>query len=301
MNWLAATLISYSLFAFTALIDRYILTKLSTPPKVYAFYVALLSTLVLAAAPFVAFFVPSLKLLFLCLATGMIFIFFLYWLYRAEMQFEVSRVVPAIGGLVPLFTFGLSRLFYPQQEEMSLSGMIAFLVLIIGSVIVSLNLKKRISIQSLKYSTIAAFLTSLVFILSKEIFSSLPFWTGMIWKSLGGIPAALILLSFKDVRKAIFFNKNQFPKKKITALLANQVLGGTATIIQNWAIALSPIIYLPFINALAGFQYILLLVFSVLISFKLPGILKEELDRKTVFQKSIGILLIIGGLFLLNV
>jgi len=70
-------------------------------------------------------------------------------------------------------------------------------------------------------------------------------------------------------------------------------------VLQNWAVALAPLIYLAFINALQGVQYVFLLIFTAFLSLKLPQILKEEISRKIISQKIIAILLIGGGLAIL--
>jgi hypothetical protein len=56
---------------------------------------------------------------------------------------------------------------------------------------------------------------------------------------------------------------------------------------------------MPFINALQGVQYVFLLIFAIILSFKLPKILKEEISREIIFQKVAAILLIGAGLILI--
>jgi len=50
---------------------------------------------------------------------------------------------------------------------------------------------------------------------------------------------------------------------------------------------------------LEGTKYVFLLIFTILLSLKLPQILKEEISRKILFQKIIAILLIGLGLSLI--
>ena len=76
-------------------------------------------------------------------------------------------------------------------------------------------------------------------------------------------------------------------------------MGAGASILQNWAIFLAPLVYVAIINALQGINYAFLLVFIIFLSLKFPKILKEEVSREILFQKIIAILLIGGGLVLL--
>jgi hypothetical protein len=77
-------------------------------------------------------------------------------------------------------------------------------------------------------------------------------------------------------------------------------MGALANILQNWAIALSPLVYVSLINALQGIQYAFLLIFTVFISLKFPKILKEEIKSQILIQKIFAIFLIIIGLAILS-
>jgi len=77
-------------------------------------------------------------------------------------------------------------------------------------------------------------------------------------------------------------------------------MGAGASILQNWAIFLAPLVYVAIINALQGINYAFLLVFIIFLSLKFPQILKEEISKKILLQKIIAILLISAGLFLLT-
>lgn len=127
--------------------------------------------------------------------------------------------------------------------------------------------------------------------------------------------AICFFIFFPEIRKEIFkkftpyrpaesgtgTRREKFPKKTAVIFLSNQAAGAGAAILQNWAIALVPLIYLPFINALQGSQYAFLFVFAIILSFKFPQILKEEISREIILQKIIAISLIGGGLVLLSI
>lgn len=249
--------------------------------------------------PFVDFFVPDPSQIFLSILAGFIFVFALFGFYTALENFEASRIVPAVGGFLPLFTFGLVFLFLAGQEILSFWKFLALFLLIIGSILIALEREKLITLRSLPISALAAFLFALSFVLAKYVYLAQPFWSGFIWMRIGGFFAAICFLFTKEVQKEIFKGKFTFKKKTVTIFLFNQVIGAGAFVLQNWAIALVPLTFLPFINALEGIKYGFLLIFSVLLSLKFPQILKEEISREVLFQKIIAILLIVGGLVLL--
>ena len=106
MMWLLIAILSYFFFSLASLGDRYILIG-PPKPKVYAFYVGVLGIVVLLLLPFVQFSLPSFSLLVLTLFTGLIFVLSLISLYYGLEKFEVSRIIPALGGFLPIFTFNL--------------------------------------------------------------------------------------------------------------------------------------------------------------------------------------------------
>ncbi len=110
MSWLLVTISAYFLFAIVALVDKYLLGGLMPSPKVYAFYVAALGILALVLIPF-GFLIPAPFQIFLALLAGIFHILAIFTYFSGLQYFETSRIVPAIGGLLPLFVFGLTYIF----------------------------------------------------------------------------------------------------------------------------------------------------------------------------------------------
>ncbi len=298
MLWLVVAISAYFLFALVALGDKYLLAG-PPNPKSYSFYVGTLGILVLVLIPFVGFSIPETSQVLLGLLAGAVFIFALFGLYTALENFEVSKIVPAIGGLLPLFTFGLVYLFSGGEGILSSWKILAFILLLAGSVLIVFEKGKSITSKSLRISVLTALLFAIAFILTKFVYLSQPFWSGFIWMRIGGFLAAICFIFTKEVKSEIFERKFTFQKKTGTIFLFNQGIGSGAFILQNWAIALVPLGFLAFINALEGTKYLFLLIFTILLALKFPKILKEEISRKILFQKILAILLIGGGLALL--
>ncbi len=320
MTWLIAAISAYFILAVVFLVDKYLLTKAIPNPKVYAFYVGALGISVLVLAPFVGFYVPEISQLILGVLSGVFFIYGLFWLYKTLKLFEPSRVVPAIGGLTPFFVFGFIYIFTLGQETLSLKELAAFILLVLGSIFITIKKEKLASFRSLKFSALTAFLLALSFVLVKYVYLVQPFWNGFIWRCIGGfLTAACFFVFFPDVRKEIFRARSSKERgeesrvsfygkenlqtgksiKTAVIFLSNQAAGAGATILQNWAIALAPLIYIPFVNALQGTQYAFLFVMAIILSLRSPEILKEEISREVVLQKIIAIILIGAGLALL--
>lgn len=318
MTWLLITISFYFIFSIVSLVDKYLLGGRIPSPKVYTFYVGALGVLVLFLLPFVGFEIPVFPQIVLALFAGAIYIFALFWFFKGLQLFEASRIVPAIGGLVPLFTLGLTCLFSWGKETLSFLDIIALLLLVFGSILIASERAREISWGSLKLSILVAFLFSLSFVLTKYVYLAQPFWNGFIWKSIGGfLMATCFFIFFPEIKKEIFknrtsegsegkeegktlfFRREKFPKKTTAIFITNQAAGAGANILQNWAIALAPLAYVAIINALQGVQYVFLLIFTIFLSLKLPQIVKEEISKGILFQKIVAILFIGLGLVIL--
>ncbi|MBU1045770.1 hypothetical protein KJ616_01450 [Patescibacteria group bacterium] len=310
MLWIIFAIIAYFLLAISAVIDDFLLTGPLAKPKLYAFYVSVLGILVFVLAPF-GFTIPDSLTLLIALLSGALWFFALLGLFESLRLFEASRVIPAIGGILPIFTLILSYIFAWQSkdtfEPLSSAKILAFLLLIVGSVFISSEKKRGVTQKSFILSSLTAFLFALSFLTAKLVYISQPFISGLIWIKVGGFLIALLFLFSKEVKGEIFKKKkapwSSFLKKPKIALLfiSNQIIGAGAGILQNLAIFLAPLSYLAFINALEGTRYVFLLIFTIILSYKFPKFLADEVSKKIIIQKIFAILFIIAGLVLLAV
>jgi drug/metabolite transporter (DMT)-like permease len=303
MSWLTITIIAYFLQALSALGDKFFLSK-QLNPKTYAFYGGVLGSIVLLLIPFVGFSLPDCYNLLICFLTGSIFVMAVLIFYQGLEKFEVSRIVPAIGALLPIFTFILSFLFFKEKNLLDFKIIFSFPLLVLGSFFITRNPNKKISLNSFrpfKISLFSAFLFSLFFILSKYIFNTFSFWNGFILIRLGSLLTALLFIFTKEVKEEIFGGKFAFKNKKMAALfLLNQATAGGGVILQNLAIALASASYLAIINALEGIRYVFVFLFTIFLSKKFPTILEEKITKKSVLEKIIAILFIVFGFIILT-
>ncbi len=298
MIWILIAIFSYFLLAVTALGDDYLLAG-PPEPKSYTFFINAPGILLLLLIPFVGFIMPDQHQMLLAILAGGAFVFACFFLYSALEQFEASRVIPAIGGTLPLFTMGIVYVLSKGNISFSSKDLIAFLLLVAGSVLISVKKGKTISFKSFVFSASAAFLFSLSFVLMKNLYLVLPFWTTLIISRAGAFLVSLLFLFDQGVRAAVFQKKPVFKKKTGLIFIANQGVGALASLLQNWAVAIAPLGYLAFINALEGTRYVFLFGLSILLSTKFPKIAEEKISKENILQKTIAILIIISGLALL--
>ncbi|TSC75436.1 MAG: Uncharacterized protein G01um101430_278 [Parcubacteria group bacterium Gr01-1014_30] len=300
MLWIVVALFAYFLFAAVFFVDKYLLTGPIASPKLYTFYTGVLRVAVVLLIPFIDFSFPGFSQLILSFLAGGFFVWGLFWFFKGLQLFEPSRVVPAVGGTLPVFTFLIVFVVSSGEALPKLLHIFALAAMILGSVLISYERAKKVSLESLKPSLLAAFLFAVSFVCVKYVYLAQSFLQGFIWITLGGFFAVLFLLLSKEVRDNLFQGKEKLPKKTMAIFISNQAAGAGANILQNWAVALAPLAYVALVNALQGAQYVFLLVLAVLLSAKFPQILKEEVSRGVIYQKIVAVLLIGGGLVLLT-
>lgn len=300
MLWLAITILAYFLLSLSALGDKYILSG-PPNPKIYSFYNGVLGIFAVILIPFVTFAIPDSSIILISLLAGAVFIMANYCYFFALEHFDVSRVAPSIGALLPIFTFSFVFIFAGEKNFLTSQQFIAFALLIFGGIAISSTSLKKFSFKSVGISALAALLFAVTFLLSKYVYSNSSFWSGFILMRIGSFFAVLFFIFSKSVRDEIFRRTESTFKKKTGIIYAfTQAVGGGAFVLQSWAVALAPIGFLPFINALEGIKYVFLLTFVLILGKFLPKGLQEETSKKITIQKTISIVIICAGLAFLS-
>jgi len=299
MNWLIVTILSYFFLALVSLFDRYLLIRSNLNPYSYTFFIGISWFFI---APFLIPFglnFEALQASIFAILAGIFSVPAILFLSKGILKSEVSRVVPAIGGFLPIFTFLLFLFFIPQRESLNLFNIISFFLLISGSILVSSEKFsfKDFNLKNLKYPILSAFFWSLRFFLTKLSFFKLNFATGFFLILIGGAVFSLTFLFFRKIRKQIFSSKPSF---KISGLfILGQIFGGIGVLLQNFAVFLAKPFQVPFINALEGTRYVFLIFFVWFLSIFNPRILKEKIRGKILYQKIFSVILIGTGLAIL--
>jgi drug/metabolite transporter (DMT)-like permease len=297
MLWLIAIIFSYLFFALASLGDKVVLAGPSKP-KSYTFFVGLLSLISILIIPFVDFHLPSGIGLAFIILEAIVYVAGLYAMFYALDKFDVSRVISVIGATQPVIIAVLS-IFYWGYQEIKGNEVLAFIILLVGSVLISIDKKFKINKEALIISLITAVLFSLDFIFSKLVYMEMSFWQGFIWMRIFSFIIVLVFLFDEGFRKEMKGDNSGFNKKTGIIFIVAQIFGGLANILQSLAISLVPISYLAIMNAMKGIQYVFLFVLVVLFSLFLPKVLHEEISKRIIIQKIISILFIGLGLAIL--
>ena len=296
MLWLAAAISAYFLFALGNLGDKFVL---SGPPKPqsYTFWVAAGGLLSVFLIPFVGFSMPGWGDLAVIILAGSSYLFGLYFLYSALEDGEVSKIMPALGGFLAIFTLIFSSILFRTGDFFSLKNIAAFILLFGGSMAAVWEKGKSPAKKSLKTIALAAFFFAANYNFSKIVFASQPFLQGFIWMRLATFLAALIVFA-RIALPEIFSPKPVFNKKTAGYFVMAQTAGGTGFLLESLAISLVSAALLPFVVVVQGVQYIFLFFLSYLLSFKI-SFFKESFSREAVMQRILALALIIFGLLVL--
>ncbi|NCN07776.1 EamA family transporter [Candidatus Falkowbacteria bacterium] len=295
MNWLIITVFAYFLNAIAVVIDKFLLSKRISNPAVYAIFISTLSLLSLILIPF-GFHLYSPGQILIALMAGVIFTFALFYMFKALGQNEASSITPFMGGLQPIFVFILALMFL--NEKLTLQQIIAFGVIIMGTVLISWQKSSKTNKKSAYlFAIISTLLFAASYTINKYSFVNQDFISGFVWTRIGAFLGALILLLSAKNRYDIKSELKQ-PKKQTGSLfIVGQVAGALSFILINYTISISSSVAL--VNSLQGLQYIFLLIIVFSLSWKFPKLLEEKLTWPVITKKIIATILIIGGLFIL--
>ena len=318
--WILIAILSYFINAGVYVADKFLLSKKIHSSISYAFFVGIWSIFNFVILP-LDFWIPNLREFSLDILGGFLFLITLVVWYKALHQSEATRVVPVVGALTPIFSFALSYIFF--GEIFTERQFLAFTILVIGGVLISVKHTKIYIVQEVaeKFKTIfgdflgavhahyrptrrliinslaSALLFASYYVLMKYIYSQQPFIGGFVWSRLGTFIGVLLMLFVTDWRRKIFVQqKGQKSPKNMSFFLAVRLSAALAFILLNWAISLGNV---AMINALQGIQFSFLLVLVLILSKKFPKVLDEEMGRGVMFQKTIGVILVSLGLYML--
>lgn len=301
MLWLIVIVIAYLLNASATAIDKFLLSKKIPNPAVYAFFISALSVLGVVLIPFGFHSIPFLQIV-IALLTGVVFTFAYLFMFKALGENEASRITPFMGGLQPIFVFVLAWIFL--GESLGILAIVAFFVLVIGTIILSRQggqsaKQQRLSRRSYLYATIATILFAIAYTATKYVYNQDGFITGFVWTRLGTFLGAMLLLAypknFMDIIGGL--KKPQQQQKTGLLFIIGQGAGALSFILVSYAISISSSVAI--INASRGLEYVFLLLILIILSRKFPKVLSEKMTPKIVLQKSLATAFIIVGLILL--
>lgn len=290
--WLIITILSYAFNSIALLINKFLLTKKITNPAVYAIFTCFLMALAVILLPF-DWRTPNGYQFFIEVVSGFTFGLGVYFMYSGLKAGETSRVIPIIGGVQPLIVLPLAWLWL--GETVSLKFLVAFVLIIVGTVLISYG-GGKIEKKAYWWSVLSAIFFAISIVTLKDTFNSqASFVTPFVLSRLGCILFGFLLLLWPKNRRDIARELKTPNAQSGGLFIASQISGGLASLLLNLAFAIS-VGVTALINALQGLQYVFLLAAIIFLSNKFPKVLKEDIKTKILAQKILATILIIVGL-----
>ncbi|GEM_PF-674429 len=299
MNHLPFTLTAYFFNALAVLANKFLLSKTIPDPLVYIFYISLISILAVFALPFTQ--IPTIPIFTLASASTLLWTLGAYFMFKALQIGQVSRVIPIIGTLIPLILL----LFASETNAITTLQAWAVLILVLGMIFLSLQelLQGAFSKREIIFELVSAGSFALSYIILRQAYLSLDFFSTIVWSRLILLPFCLLILIIPTVRRKIITSSLSLSSRRKPGsikmgliFLGSQVSGVISELLLLFSISLAnPAL----VNSLQGSQYVFLLIFTIILGKKYPAIFGEKYTLLILVPKLMGIALIGLGLYLL--
>lgn len=308
-TWLLLTVLAQLLSAVVAVVDKYIVSgdKSLLRPFVYAFYTCLISGVWIVIYLFgllpINFFgfsapsfenvrTPTLLVMSLSLIAAYTFFVALVSLFKSLRHNEASDVVPVVGAVSAVASFGLSYAFLDSRLTIGfIAGMI---LLVVGTALVS---RYRFNWQTAFTVVHAGIFFAVHFVALKAVFNVTTFDNGFFWSRIAFVAVALSMLLVPRYFKKITTQTKSAGRKGNLLIFFNKVLAGISSILILKATELGEV---SVVQALGGLQFIFILGIVVIFGKFLPSVCTEDLhEKRSVLQKIFFIIIITAGFFAL--
>ena len=286
------TILHYFFAAVVDGLDKVLISQRKILPLSYAFWSVVTGLAVILGWPWVY---ESLALgsIGIDLAAGALFSLTLYVFFKAVSQGEISRVVPFIFGLAPVFDVLIGLI--TGKNLLSLNEVAAISLLVPGALLISY--RKGFWGKHVVLKLFSAFLWSSYFAFWQFAASSGGTLNHFMWTRVGAAGILVLLLLVPVFRRAALKHQHIENKKSTAGLfLFKQALGGANLIFLSWLLVAGKI---SVINSLQGFRYVFLFLGALLLTHYHNRLLQEEVDKHTLRQKIAGLVLVFLGTLIL--
>lgn len=302
MNWFLIALLPPIFWSITNHFDKYLLSRYFKGGGVGALMV--FSSLIgLLLLPIIVLLHPavlqvSISSIFIAI-NGFFYVLAVLPYFYALQKDEASICVPLFQ-LIPVFSFILS--FLILGETLNNIQLIGGLLIMISAIAISLDLTDGKKIKFKKevfwYMVLSSFLFALNFILFKFFAIQSDFWFTSFWEYVGfAIFAAFLLIIVKSYRVQ-FFNVLKINRVTVLGLNGiNEVVNIIAKVSFNLASLLTPVTLVWIVN---GTQPFFVFIYGIILTLLFPKISQENITKKVLLQKSIAIVIMFIGAYLIN-
>lgn len=296
MIWIISSITAHLSWAFTNIIDKFLVVNKIKNPYFYILMTTFFEALImLFFIPFIDFSVPSMETLLWLTLDGILFTA-ANLLYIKAVRIEDVTRINILWNLIPVFSLGIA--WFTIGERLDGNEVLALILLTGGALLASIHFKGG----GLRFSkafwlmvlACLAFAASAVVI--KHVTITENYLNALVWSMM--IMGAICLLPFlsKNMRKSSAEDFGNLKKLYPIYILVSAIfLSGM--LFNYLAVSLGPV---SLVYAMEGFQVLFVFVITLALAFFTKINLKEELDRKNLLLKGTALFIMISGLGVLN-
>ncbi len=303
MNWFLIALINPVVHAFVNHFDKYLISKFLKNGSVGS--LILFSALfAVFALPFIYIFKPDVihsvgfSDAVILMVNGAVLVgAIICYLYALEDD-EASYVAPLFQ-LIPVFGFILGYLLL--GEILTGRQVVAGLLILLGSLFLSLELSgngKKIKTRLVLLMVGSSLLYAINAVVFKSVAVNAGFVDSVFWDMAGkfifGVILFFVIRPYREQFLALIRDNGAYV---LGLNIVNEIMG----LVGEFALVLA-VLYAPvaLVQSVGGLQPAFVLIIGILLTKFLPHFGEEKLEKKFLVQKFIGIAIITGGVYLLQ-
>ena len=301
MSWLIYAFSGPVLWALSTHIDKYLVERYFKHGSVAVLMVftAIIGAL---ALPFIWLFQPGVvsldpQSMAVIAVSGILYMGAIYFYLQALQAEEASTVAPFFqaAGI-----FGLILGYFVLGEKLSILQIIGVLLIIAGSVLLSLRLGQGAS--RIKTRLVILMLTcALAIALSTLIFKFFAvrdeFWTTTFWNFAGQALFGVILMLIAANRRQFIKMMRANTGAVLSVNGANELINLGGNLGMRYTLLFAP---LGIVQAISSTTPFFVLFFGVVLSLFFPSLGREEISFAGLMQKIIATTLVVAGVLLIN-
>ncbi len=293
LEWFFLTLLSAAAYSALDLIEKHLISNKIKSPLMLAMFVAIFYPINLVLIP--VFFKIDFALLpsalSFAIGAGMGIAYLLFM--KAIRVEEISRVV-TLHYTYPLLIAPMA--FFFLNEGLTSANYAGIVLLVVSTFMISYkgNGTRILYSPALLLMTVLNVAIAIENILAKYLFDFTNSWSFIFWLTAGIVVIRMLLLVVPSVRKE--FTAIQF-RQLIGYGVAISLLFLVANMSYYSAVSLQLV---SLVSALSAIQPMFILAMVVAILYLKPAFVSEELSKKAVITKSIAVVLVFAGTYLIT-
>ncbi|MEK7638859.1 MAG: DMT family transporter [Patescibacteria group bacterium] len=282
------------IWSLTNIVDKYLVTKYAPNGNVGGI-VILSCFFPLVLVPFGLYFAPTIWLplteILILILSGVLMVIWLTQ-YLKALSYADTSIVMALLMLAPVFGFIFASIIL--NETLTNYQIIAGLTILAGALVLTINFKqKSLHVPVLVTALSASVVMGLLHTLFKSVAIEEEFWSSLIWRAVGMVITGVIIYLTHTSARHIF---NQFLKTSSVKILSFNAINESLTVIGDtifaYAILFAPI---ALIQSTEAYQPIFILIITFVISNFTIIRIEEDMSKRILLQKIIGIFIVIIG------